>query len=145
MSSSSFSPEFLNKLPKEKMWNAIYIYEWEEFWYKLPYLQGAMAAQTSFNARDDDAIIASPTKAGSTWLKALIPCDMDEKSRTISDVGDEIHRDQEDILMENHPNDLMLSLELKIFNPNKSQGNFSEMSSLRIFRTHIPYHHCLNG
>ncbi|KAL3534109.1 hypothetical protein ACH5RR_002570 [Cinchona calisaya] len=110
------------------------LYQWEGFWYTLPWLQAAIAAQSDFIAQDDDVILASPTKAGSTWLKALIPCIMMSNN----------YNNNDDPLIENHPNDLMPSLEFQIFKTNNSNyynylSNSSTTSSPRLFRTHVPY------
>lgn len=121
------------ELPKEKWWKTVDLYKWEGFWFLHSHLKAAIAAQSSFTARDGDIILASPMKTGCTWLKALIPCIMDEKSRTLN--GD----DHEDMLTKNHPNDLMPSLELQIFNPSSRSNFLSEMRSPRLFRTHVSY------
>ncbi|KAL3526632.1 hypothetical protein ACH5RR_011288 [Cinchona calisaya] len=95
------------------------------FWYRLPWLQATIVAQSGFLAQDDDVLLASPTKVGSTWLKALIPCILANNN--------------DDPLLENHPNDLMPCLEFEVFNTNSNYNASNMTSSTRLFRTHIPY------
>ncbi|KAI8029361.1 Cytosolic sulfotransferase 15 [Camellia lanceoleosa] len=78
--SSSISP-LLDDLPQET-WRGINdLYMWEGFWYRLPHLVAAIAAQSSFKPCDDDIILAFSMKTGTTWLKALIPTIMNPNAR----------------------------------------------------------------
>ncbi|KAL3526630.1 hypothetical protein ACH5RR_011286 [Cinchona calisaya] len=120
-------PEDPDDLPKEKYWGTIDLYRWEGFWCRFYWHQAIIAAKSCFLAQDDDVILASPSKAGSTWLKALIPSIMMSNNNT------------DDPLLENHPNDLMPSLEFEVFNINSNYNASNMASSPRLFRTHIPY------
>ncbi|CAK9175797.1 unnamed protein product [Ilex paraguariensis] len=96
------------------------------------FLASAMEASSSFVACDDDVILASSMKTGTTWLKALIPCIMNPNS------GGECSDDDDDPLTESHPNMLMPSVEIQIYGEN-STCSVSDMPSPRLFRTHLPY------
>ncbi|KAG5527747.1 hypothetical protein RHGRI_028627 [Rhododendron griersonianum] len=87
-SSSSSSLASFDELPRETWWENVDLYKCDGFWYGLPYLVAAMEAQSSFKDRDDDVLLASSTKTGTTWLKALIPCIMDPYARLVNDDDD---------------------------------------------------------
>lgn len=126
------SSALLDELPKEKNWKPNFdFYQWEGFWYLPNHLESAIAAKSHFQAQDDDFILASFPKTGSTWLKALIPSILNRN-------GDDQDDDSHDPLIKNHPNALMPSFEIKLFadNPNP---DLSGMPSPRLFRTHVPY------
>lgn len=92
----------------------------------LPSPEAAIAAKSHFEARDDDVLLASSMKTGSTWLKALIPSILSFEAE-----------DDSDPLLKNHPNNLMPSFTV-IFRENPNP-DLSGMASPRLFRTHIPY------
>nr|XP_016446300.1 PREDICTED: cytosolic sulfotransferase 5-like isoform X1 [Nicotiana tabacum] len=55
---------------------------------------------------------------------------------------DNIDQEEDDPLLTNHPNQLMPSIEISIFNPKNLDSdvlNIDEMPSPRLFRTHLPY------
>ncbi|KAJ8639560.1 hypothetical protein MRB53_016254 [Persea americana] len=115
-------------LPRAKWWGAFDLYQWEGFWYTLPRLQATIAMQNPFKSLDDDVILASSIKTGTTWIKALIP----------SIMADRILADEQDPLLTNHPNVLIPSLEFKIYRENTTPS-LLEMQIPRLFRTHVPY------
>ncbi|XP_031270990.1 cytosolic sulfotransferase 5-like [Pistacia vera] len=128
-SSSSSSSVLFDELPRAICWRMFEHYQWEGFWYYPPHLEAAMAARSHFKARDDDIILASCPKTGTTWLKALIPS-------IINPTGG--GEEEDDPLVTNHPNALMPSLEIKIYSGNPNP-DLSGMLSPRLFRTHLPY------
>lgn len=132
--SSTSSPASFDELPRETWWENFDLYKCDGFWYGLPHLVAAMEAQSSFKARDDDVLLASSMKTGTTWLKALIPCIMDPYARLVNDDDD----GYQDPLIQSHPNELIPSLEVQIFAQN-STYDISGMPSPRLFRTHLPY------
>ncbi|XP_031282386.1 cytosolic sulfotransferase 7-like [Pistacia vera] len=118
-------------LPKEKWWGIIEYVQFEGFWYSAPRLQASLTARSNFEALDDDVILASCPKTGTTWLKALIPSIMNRTGEFKDD-------DSDDPLLKNHPNAFMPSLEMKIFRDTPNP-DLSDMVSPRLFRTHVPY------
>ncbi|XP_060962069.1 cytosolic sulfotransferase 15 [Cannabis sativa] len=65
--------EILTKLEKIKdPVGDIYRYNYQGFWIEAFTLKGLIPFQTQFEARDDDIILASCPKSGTTWLKSLI-------------------------------------------------------------------------
>lgn len=129
---------FVDGLPREKCRGHVnfnFVYQWDGYWYPIDFLKAAIAAQPGFLARDDDVFLTSSAKTGTTWLKALIPCIMALNR-------DNIDQEEDDPLLTNHPNQLMPSIEISIFNPKNLDSdvlNIDEMPSPRLFRTHLPY------
>lgn len=63
----------LSQLPKTKGFlgsSALSLYQ--GFWYPSRIVPNVISFQTHFRARDDDIILASKPKSGTTWLKALV-------------------------------------------------------------------------
>ena len=64
----------LKDLPKEKLnlvSRDIYLYNYQGFWVPDLFIRDVLYAQKSFVARDDDIILTSCPKSGTTWLKTL--------------------------------------------------------------------------
>ncbi|KAM7473681.1 hypothetical protein LguiB_020924 [Lonicera macranthoides] len=120
-----------DELPRRKFM-AIDLYQWQGFWYPLYLLKAVLLAQSNFKARNDDILLASSMKTGTTWLKALMPTIMNYNNT---------HGDDDDPLIMNHPNELIPSLELQIFSEQNASDkyNISGACSPRLFRTHMPY------
>ncbi|XP_021658133.2 cytosolic sulfotransferase 12-like [Hevea brasiliensis] len=139
-SSSSSTFQIDARLPKEISWGTIEFLQWEGFWYAKPHLAAVMAARSHFKARDEDVILASSMKTGSTWLKAIIPCIINSKTSAAGDGnGDNIDEEEDyDPFVEHHPNDLMPALETQIFRQDPN-ADLSGMPSPRLLRTHMPY------
>ncbi|XAR51618.1 Desulfoglucosinolate sulfotransferase [Bertholletia excelsa] len=112
MAATSQSPISLDDLPTAK-WSNTELRQYDHVWYHRHCLPGALLARSEFRASNNDIVLASSMKTGTTWLKALIPSIM-----AVSDSG--AGDDSSDPLTNHHPNELMPSLE-------------------RLFRTHVPY------
>lgn len=118
----------LSDLPSKTCWGGTSdLVKWEGFWYPKRFLGAVLAAKSHFEARNDDVILASPMKTGSTWLKAIIPCIMNHS-----------HDQDYDPFVHAHPNSLIPSFEIHIFRENPNP-DLSGMPSPRLFRTHVPY------
>ncbi|XP_002514613.2 flavonol sulfotransferase-like [Ricinus communis] len=65
--------EIMSTLPKAKDYSNYGqdLYQYQGFWYIIPFLEGVLSAQNNFMARSNDIIVASFMKTGTTWLKAL--------------------------------------------------------------------------
>ncbi|EEF35874.1 Flavonol 4'-sulfotransferase, putative [Ricinus communis] len=126
----SSSNQELNQLPREKFWEVIDIYRWEEFWCSSTEIERISAFQSHFQADDNDVIIASSLKTGTTWLKAVC----------VSIIhGDS---DDEDLLIKGVPHAYAPNLENQIYqdslHPDLSSAALG-MPSPRLFHTHVPY------
>ncbi|KAK6931290.1 Sulfotransferase domain [Dillenia turbinata] len=137
MASSAFTKQYLNQLPKRKFWEDFDLYEWEGFWYTPRRLEAAVAVQSHFEARDDDVILASSMKTGTTWLKAILTCIMREKHKGDAKLAEDTEEDG-DLLAKTRPADNVQTLEVQIYTKNPTP-DLSTMASPRVFHTHIPY------
>ncbi|KAF5744250.1 putative Flavonol 4'-sulfotransferase [Tripterygium wilfordii] len=117
----------LDQLPRESFAGAFNLYEWEGFWYHQDLIKCGMAIKSKFEALDDDVILTTSMKTGTTWLKALVLCIMKSQS---------LKEGEEDPLEKANPQASLKSLEEIYFNPNP---NISGISSPRLFHTHFPY------
>ncbi|KAE8037973.1 hypothetical protein FH972_010521 [Carpinus fangiana] len=99
----------LDHLPKGTFFEGLELYRRDGFWYRPRHLEAAMASHSQFEARDDDVILASAMKTGSTWLKALCFCIMQSKC----DV--ELKKDEEDLLALRHPAFYVQTLEVQVY------------------------------
>ncbi|KAF5181352.1 Cytosolic sulfotransferase [Thalictrum thalictroides] len=120
----------LSQLPKAKWLNKYDLYQWEGLWYFPAHIESTLAFQTTFEARDDDVIIASSPKAGTTWLKALVSSILNEWNN---------NSDELDPLTKENPHNIVMSLEGLIYLLNL-KPDLSGIPSPRIFHTHLPYH-----
>ncbi|KAK2976098.1 hypothetical protein RJ640_009530 [Escallonia rubra] len=101
-------------------------FQWEGIWLRPKLVQGALAFRSHFEAHEDDVIFASTMKSGTTWLKALCSCIM-QNGRS---------DDDEDILMQHNPHACVQTLEAQAYDQNP-EPDFSGMSWL--FHTHLHY------
>ncbi|KAK8612247.1 hypothetical protein V6N13_092366 [Hibiscus sabdariffa] len=143
--SSEFSKLMVDQLPMESFWD-IPLYQWEGFWYRSYHLEATMALRSHFSSRDDDIILASPMKAGTTWLKALCfsvvnsaaPNKADETLAKTDEDDPLLLHNHRDPLLENHPAVYVQTLEVQVFTA-KPPPDVSSMKSPRLFHTHLPY------
>lgn len=135
MDSSDFTQSMLDQLPMERFWD-IPLYQWDGFWYRSYHLQATMALRSQYIARDDDIILASPMKTGTTWLKALCFSILHEETLGKTEEDDPLHH--RDPLVDNHPAVYVQTLEVQVFTA-KPPPDISGMKSPRLFHTHLPY------
>ncbi|KAK2632166.1 hypothetical protein EUGRSUZ_L01918 [Eucalyptus grandis] len=109
----------LDQLPKQLFWETRELYWWNGFWYRPRHLEATLAFRSRFRPRDDDVLLASAMKTGSTWLKALCFCILTSKRRERSRENGNIavstdREDQsEDPLAANHPAHYVKTLEVQ--------------------------------
>lgn len=130
-SSSATSVEsLLDELPQHKLFDTCDIYQWEGFWYESRILEAALVFKSQFIARDDDFILASTVKTGTTWLKALclsiLHGNPDDKNK------------EEEILKKGSPHMHVPTIESMIFEENR-YAIIEGMPSPRLIHTHLPY------
>ncbi|PIA63210.1 hypothetical protein AQUCO_00200909v1 [Aquilegia coerulea] len=120
----------LSQLPRAKWLNKYDLYQWDGFWYFPAHIESTLAFQSNFKGRDDDVIITSSPKAGTTWLKALVSSIVNECNN-----GD----DELDSLTKENPHNIVKSLETFIYLLDPT-ADLSGIPSPRIFHSHLPYH-----
>ncbi|PHU22612.1 hypothetical protein BC332_07719 [Capsicum chinense] len=72
--SSEEDTALINTLPSGMFWDVMEIKKWQGFWFKPGLIKPAMKFCSYFQARNDDVLLASAPKTGTTWLKALCLC-----------------------------------------------------------------------
>lgn len=125
----------LEQLPKATFFENFDLYQKDGFWYRPRYLEAAVACYSRFEARDDDVILASAMKTGSTWLKALCFCIMQRQSCE----GNNGKKVPEDLLAVRHPAFYVQTLEIQVYTANPPPDLSAGMESPRLFHTHMPY------
>ncbi|KAG9445303.1 hypothetical protein H6P81_016643 [Aristolochia fimbriata] len=100
------------------------LFKWKGFWMYEELFKAAEAMRDHFEPNQDDIILTSFPKTGTTWLKALIHTIL--RSST-----------EEDPLVELNPHELVPVLELQMYpgNPNL----MDQAPPPRIFQTHFPF------
>ncbi|KAF5201770.1 Cytosolic sulfotransferase [Thalictrum thalictroides] len=124
-SNSQDISKLLSQLPKQTYFEDYELYQWQGTWYSPAHLEGTFAAQKLFEARDDDIILTSSIKSGTTWLKSLVSCIINFPQG-----------DDDDPLIKNNPHHVVSTLEAHVFVENL---DISTLPSPRIFHTHLPY------
>ncbi|XP_022748123.1 cytosolic sulfotransferase 15-like [Durio zibethinus] len=99
------------------------------FWCRSQLVPNVKSFQEHFQALDDDIILASKPKAGTTWLKALAFTIMNRNRFALSNSP----------LNSSNPHDLIPYLEMTLYNDGLIP-DFAAISSPRLFSTHLPYH-----
>ncbi|KAG5249837.1 cytosolic sulfotransferase [Salix suchowensis] len=115
-------------LPGEKHWDGTPLYFYEGVWYPAYGISGAISFQQHFIARDDDIILASMPKSGTTWLKAL----------TFSVVNRNIYSPTESPLLTTTPHDLVRNFEMVLYSKNQIP-DLEQLPSPRICSSHSHY------
>ncbi|KAI6676656.1 hypothetical protein NL676_037452 [Syzygium grande] len=134
----------LDQLPKQLFWETRELFRWNGFWYRPHHLKAALALRSRFRPRDDDVLLASAMKTGSTWLKALCFCILTSTKHKQSQengniaAGTEQEDRLEDPLAVNHPAHYVKTLEVQVFTENPPP-DLSVIESPRLFHTHLPY------
>ncbi|XP_074375120.1 cytosolic sulfotransferase 5-like [Apium graveolens] len=119
--------EFLSSLPKQKWCRDDLVYQFDGFWFRLPYLKGTLKFLNNFHPLPTDVMLASFPKTGTTWLKSLL--------FSIT------NRSSKHLLKSTNPHDLVPTLELQVYSSNLAPGEALTTcnGNARIFSTHVPY------
>lgn len=112
----------------EKGWKVGNLTQCEGFWLSVKLVPGLMACREHFQAREDDIILVTTPKSGTTWLKALA---FTVLNRTHHDLDNHP-------LLTTTPHDLVPFLEMELY----ADGKISDLTNLpspRLFATHTAY------
>ncbi|KAF3667636.1 hypothetical protein FXO37_09944 [Capsicum annuum] len=64
--------EMITTLPRREPHHDVHdVYQYQGFWYPIPFLESALCMQENFNAQPSDIFLCSVPKTGTTLLKAL--------------------------------------------------------------------------
>ncbi|KAM6542149.1 hypothetical protein CsatB_006596 [Cannabis sativa] len=123
---------FVSQLPKTKGWlgsdSTLCLYQ--NFWCPPTIVPNIISFQNHFQALDEDIIIASKPKSGTTWLKALLFSIVNRANTTLSNTP----------LLSSNPHELVPFFEFNLYTRNqKNPPLIKNISSPRLFSTHIPY------
>ncbi|XP_020240017.2 cytosolic sulfotransferase 15, partial [Cajanus cajan] len=123
--------ELVLSLPREKGWITPYLYLYQSFWNSSTEIQAIKNFQNHFQAKDNDVIIASVPKSGTTWLKAL----------TYAIVNRQHFPSLENHpLLNYNPHQLVPPFEFVLYDDIYGQiHDLSIMTEPRLFGTHIPF------
>lgn len=115
-------------LPTEKGWVASHLHQYQGFWHTTRQLQAVMTCQNHFQAKDNDILLVTTPKSGTTWLKAMVFALMNR----VKYPNLESHP-----LMAESPHVLVPFLEL-VFYVDGRVADFTNFTSPRLFGTHLP-------
>ncbi|KAF4380447.1 hypothetical protein F8388_024740 [Cannabis sativa] len=121
----------ISELPKSISWLKDGVTLYQNCWFPTDDLPSVVSFQKQFKAKDEDIILASFPKTGTTWLKSLLFSILNRNKHHIMD------NDQHPLLTTN-PHHLVSSLEHNIYAHHKPY-DLATMSSPRLISTHIPY------
>ncbi|KAF5959025.1 hypothetical protein HYC85_000234 [Camellia sinensis] len=92
----------LDQEPSRRFWDILDLHKWEGFWYSTGHLEGTKDLQAHHESRDDDIVLASSIKTGTTWLKALCFCIMQGQKGADKGKDGEKEEEEDDPLLKNH-------------------------------------------
>ncbi|PON79771.1 Sulfotransferase domain containing protein [Parasponia andersonii] len=123
-------------LPIEKGWVASYVHQYQGFWHTTRQIQGVLSCQKHFKSLDNDILLVSTPKSGTTWLKAIIFSLVNR-----STFPDTNHNHP---LLTTNPHVLVPFLELDLYIDTNHVPDLSAISKAsfdrpRLFSTHLPY------
>ncbi|XP_028753070.1 cytosolic sulfotransferase 15 [Neltuma alba] len=123
--------ELLLSLPRKKGWTNPDIYLYKGIWYGPARVKAVYSFQKHFQAKDNDIIIASAPKSGTTWLKALTFAIVNRSRFSPS-------QNNHPLLLSN-AHDLVPFFEFDLYE-NSHIPDFSNCLEPRLFGTHVRFH-----
>ncbi|XP_062099627.1 cytosolic sulfotransferase 15-like [Humulus lupulus] len=122
---------FLSQLPKTKGWlgSSSTLCLYQNFWCPPTIVPNIISFQEHFQALDQDIILASKPKSGTTWLKALLFSIINRANTTLSNTP----------LLSSNPHELVPFFEFNLYANNQKNPHLGSIPAPRLFSTHIPY------
>ncbi|KAK6116896.1 hypothetical protein DH2020_049353 [Rehmannia glutinosa] len=127
--SSEIHDQLLQTLDQHTNWNGRPLVKYNGFWLPVLYFRPILSTQKYFRAKDDDIILATVPKSGTTWLKAL----------SFSIVNRDVYTIDQSPLLTCNPHMLVPLLELDLYFHQENPDLQHISSTPRIFSTHIPF------
>ncbi|XP_050221329.1 cytosolic sulfotransferase 15-like [Mercurialis annua] len=121
--------QLLHSLPKAQGWMAAGLTLYQHFWCPSKVLGNVISFQANFQAQEQDILLASMPKSGTTWLKSLIFSIVNRTRFSFSNTP----------LLTITPHELVPFLEFTLFANKDLHNDLSIIPSPRLFATHIPY------
>ena len=118
----------LSKLPQAKGWYKQGFVQYQGIWCPTYIARSFIRFQRHFKALDQDIILASSPKSGSTWMKALV----------FSVLNRDRYDQSNTPLLSSNPHDIVPSFESSLFSDNPKH-DLAKIPSPRLFGTHILY------
>ncbi|CAI9103311.1 OLC1v1001770C1 [Oldenlandia corymbosa var. corymbosa] len=116
--------QLIEKLPREKIMNWSLILHEDGFWCPERLLRPLISFQRNYDSKDNDILLATMPKSGTTWLKAL----------AFSIVNRDIYSVSQSPLHTSNPHELV-PFEFQL----AGQRNRDEGRDYHVFATHMPY------
>lgn len=134
MQMASYSSEDVDKmieeLPKVVFFETEEMCKWEGSWFTRTIIKPAIKFRSSFHARDDDVFLTSTMKTGTTWLKALALCIMQNHKPL----------DSHDILSIQNPHSVVPTVEAVNYQTAALTFDvYDDTAAPRLLHTHFPY------
>ncbi|KAF4367309.1 hypothetical protein F8388_025727 [Cannabis sativa] len=119
----------ISDLPKSNGWRKDGLILYQNCWFPFHVLPNVLAFQKNFIPKDDDIIMTSFPKSGTTWLKSLLFSILNRRNYNNNNP-----------LLTTVPHHLVSFFEFQIYaNYPHNLHNFTTMPSPRLVSTHIPY------
>nr|XP_004235426.1 cytosolic sulfotransferase 5-like [Solanum lycopersicum] len=134
-SSEEKDDALINELPSALFWDAMEIRKWQGFWFEPGLIKCAMKFSSSFQAGNDDVLLASAPKTGTTWLKALCLCILHQNHNI---------PENEDLLTKDNPQFHVQTVESSIYSTKPTPDLYSTPSP-RLIHSHLPFHFLPNS
>ncbi|GMN22112.1 hypothetical protein TIFTF001_043452 [Ficus carica] len=123
--------QLLSSLPKEIGWRTSHLYQYQGFWCQPAEIQSIVAFQKHFQSYENDIILATMPKSGTTWLKALAFTVVNRDRFPLSNKHP---------LLTSNPHDLVPFFEYKLYANNQIPDLTKyNAGGPRVFGTHIPF------
>ncbi|KAM4113442.1 hypothetical protein ACJW30_05G220900 [Castanea mollissima] len=100
-----------------------------KFWCQAIEIQSIVSFQRHFQASDNDVVLATIPKSGTTWLKALAFAIVNRKCFSLENIHP---------LLTLNPHDLVPFFEYKLY-ANRQLPDLSNLPHPRLFGTHLPF------
>ncbi|XP_010534326.1 PREDICTED: cytosolic sulfotransferase 15-like [Tarenaya hassleriana] len=123
--------DLLDSLPREKGWRTRYLYQYQGFWCQAKEIQSIISFQKHFKSVNNDIILATIPKSGTTWLKALTFALVNRHQFPVSS--------SDHPLLTSNPHDLVPFFEYKLYANDSDIPDLSHIPSPRTFATHVPF------
>ncbi|XP_034704040.1 cytosolic sulfotransferase 15-like [Vitis riparia] len=121
--------QLLATLPREKTWDGSYYYLYQGFWFRAIPLHGIILFQKHFQAEDEDVLIITSAKSGTTWLKALTFAIANRKDSPLT----------QSPLLTTSPHQLVRFLEYDLYYMKSEYPDLQDLPRPRFLATHLPY------